>query len=191
MGYTFNRYKLGGQSLLPGSLLVAHPSLQESPFRRSVVLLVANSDSDGSMGVVINQSLESTLGVEELDRMQSPLSEVPLYTGGPVAKRQLLLVAWRWEPNVGVFQLLFGIDTAKASELLAAENGFKVRAYLGYSGWSQGQLQAELNAGAWLPMQLTPEIDSLDTPQLWRYLLATKGAHLQLASLEPDNPALN
>ena len=175
----------------PGSLLVAHPSLTESNFRRSVILMVSDSKEQGAMGVVLNQSKGVTLGQQELEMLPSPLAQVPLYQGGPMAPRQLLLVAWRWEPDVGVFQLLFGIEAAKAAELLVDNTGFQVRAYLGYAGWSQGQLQSELQAGAWLPMQLTPEIDSLDADPLWRFLLASKGAHMQLASYAPDKPALN
>lgn len=175
----------------PGSLLVAHPSLTEPNFRRSVILIVSDSVEQGAMGVVLNQSTGSTLGQHELQMLPSSLTQVPLYRGGPVAPRQLLLVAWRWEPDVGVFQLLFGIEPAKAAELLSQNNGFRVRAYLGYAGWAQGQLQSELQAEAWLPMQLIPEIDSLDADPLWRFLLASKGVRMQLASYAPDKPVLN
>lgn len=175
----------------PGTLLVAHPSLQDTNFRRSVILMLADSEEQGSMGVVLNHKTGSTLGAADLEMLQAPLAQVPVYTGGPVAQHQLLLLAWRWEPDAGIFQLMIGIEAAKAAELLAEANGFQVRAYMGYAGWEQGQLQSELQAGAWLPTQLSPEVEALDADPLWRFLMASKGPRLQLASYAPDNPALN
>lgn len=175
----------------PGTLLLAHPNLQDVNFRRSVILMLADSVEQGSMGVVLNYQTGSTLGAKDLEMLQSPLAQVPVYSGGPVAQRQLLLLAWRWEPDAGVFQLMCGIEAAKAADLIAEANGFQVRAYMGYAGWAQGQLQSELQAGAWLPTPLSPEVEAQDADALWRFLMASKGPRLQLASYAPDNPALN
>lgn len=175
----------------PGTLLVAHPSLRDANFRRSVILMLADSVEQGSMGVVLNHKTGSTLGAADLQMLHSPLAQVPVYTGGPVARRQLLLLAWRWEPDASIFQLLFGIEAEKAAELLAQDNGFQVRAYMGYAAWAQGQLQSELQAGAWLPTQLSPEVEALDADPLWRFLMASQGPRWQLAAYAPDNPALN
>ena len=73
----------------PGTLLLAHPNLQDVNFRRSVILMLADSVEQGSMGVVLNDQTGSTLGAKDLEMLQSPLAQVP---GGPVAQRQLLLL---------------------------------------------------------------------------------------------------
>ena len=69
----------------PGTLLLAHPNLQDVNFRRSVILMLADSVEQGSMGVVLNDQTGSTLGAEDLEMLQSPLARVPVYSGGPVA----------------------------------------------------------------------------------------------------------
>ena len=186
-----DRIRQTASVLSPGTLLVAHPSLRDANFRRSVILMLSDSVEQGSMGVVLNYKTGSTLGASDPQTLHTLLAQVPVYTGGPVAQRQLLLLAWRWQPEESIFQLLFGIEAAQAAELLAQGNGFQVRAYMGYAAWSQGQLQSELEAGAWLPTDLRPELEALDADPLWRFFMASKGPRLQLASYAPDNPALN
>ena len=68
-------------------LLVALPSLQDSGFGQSVILLCQH-DGDGAMGVVVNRPSEYTLG-EVLQQMgidgaDEALQARPVMAGGPV-----------------------------------------------------------------------------------------------------------
>lgn len=174
-----------------GSLLAAHPSLLDPNFRKSVVLLTAHSDEEGSLGVVVNRPMDLTLGEYDDELKQSDLSDVPLYAGGPVGNEQLILVAWKWTPEEGSFKLYFGIDDVKARLLLEEDSGFELRGFLGHSGWGEGQLDAEIDDGAWVTANLVPEIDTLRGEEVWRHILHRDSPEMRLLADEPEDPSLN
>lgn len=175
----------------PGSLLVAHPSLLDPNFKHSVVLLTAHSDAEGSLGVIVNRPLNQTLGQYEPKLQNAALAQVPMYCGGPVADQQLILVAWKWNPQEGSFKLFFGINEAKAEELLVEDPEFELRAFVGHSGWGEGQLDAEIEEGAWVPSLLSPEIESGQADEIWRSILSQRSAELRILADEPEDPSLN
>ena len=75
---------------LAGTLLLAHPSMRDPNFRRSVVLMSAHN-AEGAMGVVLNRPLHKRLGELSGEFALGPLASVPL-----------VLSAWR----SGVFWLV-------------------------------------------------------------------------------------
>lgn len=178
----------GLKTSIAGSLLLAHPVLRDPNFRRTVVLMSAHG-ADGAMGVVLNRPLGRTLGDLNAEFAFGPLAAVPLYCGGPVEPKQLLLAAWQ-ERDDG-FQLHFGIEPDKAKAMMADE-GTHIRAFLGYSGWSGGQLENELKQNTWIVVEVPADL--LDHPQddgLWRKVLRTVGDDWQLLAQEPDDTSLN
>src|SRR5580692_10119257 len=134
----------GTEESLAGSLLLAHPVLRDPNFRRTAVLMSTHGP-EGAMGVVLNRPLGKRLGELKGDFALGPLSSTPIFTGGPVQTEQLILAAWQAREDA--FQLHFGIDPDKAAEMLKDE-ATRLRAYLGYSAWSKGQLPKELQRGA-------------------------------------------
>jgi putative transcriptional regulator len=173
---------------LAGSLLLAHPAMRDPNFRRAVVLMSAHNDQ-GSMGVVLNRPLDKTLGTLNGAFALGPLAGVPVFQGGPVQTEQLILVAWQPQPD-GI-RFFFGIEPDKATQL-AGEEGTQLRAFLGYSGWTAGQLDNELRHHTWV---ITPVPgDLLDHPQdasLWRRILSGVGDEWKLLAQEPDDPGEN
>lgn len=173
---------------LAGSLLLAHPAMRDPSFRRSVVLMSAHGD-EGAMGVVLNRPMSRRLGELSGEFALGPLASVPLFSGGPVQKEQLVLAAWQTRSDG--FRLFFGIEPDKAVQLLADE-GTHVRGFFGYSGWSAGQLENEMKTGTWVVADV-PE-DLLTQTQdvgLWRTVLGREGAEWRLLAGEPDHPELN
>jgi putative transcriptional regulator len=176
------------KSSIAGSLLLAHPVLKDPNFRRTVVLMSSHS-SEGAMGVVLNRPLGRTLGELNVDFALGPLSDVPLYSGGPVETKQLLLAAWQTRDDG--FQMHFGIEPERAVQLVG-EEGTHIRAFLGYSGWTGGQLEQELSHDTWIVTDVP--IDLLDHPQddgLWRGVLGAVGDEWRLLADEPDDPTRN
>jgi putative transcriptional regulator len=176
-----------GESLA-GSLLLAHPVLRDPNFRRTAILMSTHGP-EGAMGVVLNRPLGKRLGEFKGDFALGPLSSTPIYTGGPVETEQLILAAWQSRKDA--FQLHFGIDPVKAIELLADETTC-LRAYLGYSGWSAGQLENELESGTWIVA--SPPGDLFERPMhdaLWRSLLSEEGDQWRLLVEEPEEPGKN
>lgn len=175
-----------------GSLLVSHPSLRADPFRKSVVLISAHSEEDGAMGVIINHPMGKTLGECDECYRYGPLADVPLYVGGPVHPEQMLLAAWVWQPEEKVFRFYFGISEENVIELIERETRIIVRVFMGYSGWSAGQLEGEHDDNAWLVTPMAhPEILTMDGPELWRMLIARLQPELLFLADAPDDPSLN
>lgn len=175
---------------LAGQLLLAHPALKDPNFRRAVVLMSVHNE-DGAMGVVVNRPLQRRLGDLAVDFATGPLASVPLYAGGPVEPEQLVIAGWRWLVEEQAFQLHFGLEPDKAEELLALP-GVTLRGFLGYSGWSKGQLENEMKHKTWFT---TPADSSLlarcDGPELWRAILGSLDPELKLMAGEPDDPTVN
>jgi putative transcriptional regulator len=171
-----------------GSLLLAHPTMRDPNFRRTVVLMTTHG-LDGAMGVVLNRPLHRRLGQLGGDFALGPLADVPLFSGGPVQTEQLIIAAWRM--HAGGFQLHLGVEPEKAAQLLA-DDAMHVRAFFGYSGWSAGQLENELKGRAWIIS--SPPTDLFAQPgdrALWRTVLIRKGAEWRLLADEPEETGEN
>ncbi len=174
---------------LAGSLLIAHPILKDPNFKRTVILMTADSEEEGSLGIVLNRPCSKTLGQLGGEFAFSKLSSVPVFTGGPVNKDQLILAAWQAK-STG-FQFHLGLDPEKAADFLGEEDTY-VRAYLGYSGWSKGQLKGELKTPTWILSPISPDLFTHDPNQaLWRKVLRGKGEEWRLFAEEPENPQDN
>lgn len=173
---------------LAGSLLLAHPAMRDPNFRRSVVLMSLHN-AEGAMGVVLNRPMGRRLGELSGEFALGPLSGIPLYKGGPVQPEQLILAAWQSRSDG--FRLHFGIEPDRAIELLE-EEGTHLRGFLGYSGWSAGQLENEMRANTWIVVDVPEDLlaHSQDDT-LWRTVLGREGAEWRLLAGEPDNPEAN
>jgi len=173
---------------LTGSLLLAHPAMRDPNFRHTVVFMSAHND-EGAMGVVLNRPLDRRLGSLNGSFALGPLADVPVYKGGPVQTEQLILVAWQMHEDG--YRLFFGLEPEKASEL-ASEEGTHLRAFLGYSGWTAGQLENELNHHTWVVVPVPGDL--LEPPQdasLWRKVLGGLSDEWKLLAQEPDDPSEN
>lgn len=176
---------------LAGSLLVAHPSLLDSHFKRTVVLMTAHSAEEGSLGVIVNRPLYQTLGQYDLELAGTEFAAVPLYEGGPVGSDQMILVAWKWSSDDGTFKLYFGIDEDKARQILKDDPEFELRGFIGHSGWGEGQLEGEIEVNSWVVSPLSPDLEELEGLAVWRSILSQQGPEMQLLAEEPDDLSMN
>ena len=175
---------------IAGSLLLAHPGMRDPNFRRTVVLLSAHGD-DGAMGLVLNRPLRKRLGDLNAEFAASPLAGVPIFQGGPVQTEQLILAAWQPDPLGDGFKLYFGVDVSKAVAL-QDEAGVRLRAFLGYSGWTKGQLENELLHNTWVVTPVNAElIDREEGQGLWRAILGGLSPEWKLLAGEPEDPGAN
>src|SRR2546421_12095201 len=95
---------------LAGSLLVAHPTMADPNFRRTVLFISAHDPEDGALGVILNRPLDKQVGDLVSDDAPAALSDLPVYLGGPVGENQLMFAVLQWEqgdglklnPNVGL-----------------------------------------------------------------------------------------
>ena len=146
-------------------------------------------NAEGAMGVVLNRPLGKRLGELSGDFALGPLASIPLFTGGPVQKEQLVLAAWQLRDDG--FRLHFGIEPDKAQQLLS-EEGTQVRGFLGYSGWSAGQLEKEMKVHTWIVADVPEDLLTHSQDEsLWRTVLAREGAEWRLLAEEPEDPGVN
>ena len=67
----------------------------------------------------------------------------------------------------------------------------RARVFAGYSGWSPGQLEAELEEDSWL-VEPVDDIDLLaEDEDLFGSALRTKGGTYRILALMPDDPRQN
>jgi putative transcriptional regulator len=176
---------------LTGSLLVAHPSLRDANFRRTIILLSHHSAEDGAVGIVLNRPAGQSISDLSTEIVPSFLATVPVFTGGPVSDADLLLASIEWDlASSSVIFQTFG-DPAEAEEIPSRTRP-ALRAFLGYSGWSRGQLEAEIAQTGWL---IVPPTQSLiaahNTDDAWRTLMRSISPVHHLLAEMPDDPSLN
>src|ERR1043166_2805941 len=84
------------------SLLVAHPSMLDPNFRRSVLFISAYDPRDGAVGVIINRPLDKQVADLVTETPPEGLADVPVFLGGPVGKDQLMFAAFEWQEGLGL-----------------------------------------------------------------------------------------
>jgi putative transcriptional regulator len=181
---------------LTGRLLVASPLLGDPNFRRSVVLLLDHGE-EGALGVVVNRPLE--VDVSAVLPAWQPYATQPgrLYRGGPVALDSALgVVAVPGDDTepVGVRRILgsLGLVDLDTPPEIVAGGVAGLRIFAGYAGWSQGQLEEEITAGAWYVVDAEPRDAFSDAPdELWRQVLRRQRGDLAFLSTYPDDPGQN
>lgn len=182
-------------SSLTGRLLVATPALADPNFDRAVVLLL-DHDEEGSLGVVLNRP--TPVGVGDILETWAGLAGEPgvVFQGGPVSLDSALGIAvipgdegpLGWRRVHGAIGL---VDLEAPPELVASSLG-SLRIFAGYAGWGPGQLEGELNEGAWYVVESEPGDVSSPRPEaLWRSVLRRQRNELAMVATYPDDPSLN
>lgn len=148
---------------LAGQLLVAKDELRDPRFVRSVIYMV-HHDTTGAMGLIINRPIGDAPLSELLEQAGSDGAEIKgqirVHYGGPVESRQGFVLHTADYTIQGTEVVHNGIAVTARSEILraiATGTGPRKSLFaLGYAGWAPGQLEAEIQSGAW-------EIISADT----------------------------
>ncbi len=172
---------------LRGRLLVAAPILHDPNFHRTVVL-VAEHGEDGAMGLVLNRPTDTSVADALPELASLTGEEEPIFVGGPVALESVLAVAELDDPD-DASELLFGAIGFVQEADVAVTRG---RVFVGYAGWSAGQLEAELEEESWLVLPAEPDDLFSDDPDgLWSAVLRRQGGPYALLSRMPVDPSLN
>jgi putative transcriptional regulator len=175
---------------LAGSLLVAHPSMLDPNFRRAVLFLSAHSVEDGAIGIILNRPLGKQVGELVTETPPNGLETVPVFFGGPVGRDRLMFAALEWEKGAGL-RINHNVGIEEANERVG-KNAASVRAFVGYAGWTAGQLEAEMKQNAWLVQKADRKALKLETvPKLWFEIMRGLGPWFKMLAAAPDDPSLN
>lgn len=176
---------------LEGALLIAHPSMLDPNFRRTVLYMISHSAEDGALGVVLNRPMDKTVGELLTLPDLGALAAMPVFAGGPVSRDRMTFAVFTWEPETQSVGCRLNVDLEEAKEL-AAEGDAAVRAFVGYAGWSGGQLESELEQKAWVVQKADSEVlDPEACKELWSATMRTYGPWFRLLAEAPDDPTLN
>jgi putative transcriptional regulator len=172
---------------LAGSLLVAHPNMLDPNFRRTVLYISAHDPEDGAIGVIINRPLEKSVADLVSETPPENLADVPVFFGGPVGNNQLMLAAFEWHKEEGLKLNQQSLDNDGA-----LSGGSSMFAFLGYAGWSAGQLEAEMKQKAWIVQKPTrTALKSERLSRLWFDIMNRLGPWYRMLAAAPDDPSLN
>ena len=141
------------EEIAAGKFLVAHRKLADPNFAESVVLIV-HYDAKGAMGLIVNRKTKITVARIFEDVKGAADQSDPLFFGGPVETRSILaLVRSESKPPeaTNVFRDVYLVTrkTQLDKTVAARPDPRRFRAFMGYSGWGAGQLEAEMATGSW------------------------------------------
>jgi len=177
------------QEIAKGKFLIAMPILRDPNFRQTVVFLCEHGP-DGSMGLVVNRptGVEVPTLIKDLPDL---VDSGQVHNGGPVDKNGVLILCQgkASSENHGILKDVFLVtDLALLKMAGALGPSGKIRCYLGYASWAPGQLEAEMQAGAW---RLVPGdsrlIFNTDSATVWQEMMHQMGQEWAIyASMPPD-----
>ncbi len=192
--------------LQTGTLLVATPALDSLAFDRAVVLIIHYSETDITIGLVLNQPLGKGIRRYATDSLQqlagggdtcAELGRI-FYQGGPVHQRYLFFLHRLDGLVEGGTEILDGLylggnlDIEDAEADILQLDAPRLRFYLGYAGWEPGQLESEISAGTWFLAPGEPELALASTPEtMWQTVLHSLGGKYRPISAFPKDPSVN
>lgn len=175
---------------LSGQLLLASPALSDGTFDRAVILIAEHSSTEGAIGTIINHCTPTSVGDILPDPAFSALHHLPIHHGGPVSPGELSFSSFSWTESKSLGYAPH-ISAKHASELVTSGSHI-VRATVGHSGWSPGQLEDELKRNTWITLR--PPENVVTHPHdlsLWSDLLKGISPYHHLLAEAPKNPILN
>ena len=175
--------------------MISEPFMNDDYFSRSVIFLCDHSE-EGSYGFVLNKYITNHIS-EVIDGFPTINTKISL--GGPVDTSNLFYIHALGEeiPNSipTANGLYIGGDFEAIKTLLTADpkKAEKIRFFIGYSGWSQNQLQQEINEKSWVILNKVPEKYILDTSNkdIWKKIMEQMGGKFKIMAKFPKNPSDN
>ena len=177
-----------------GKILISEPFLPDTFFNRTIVYL-ADHTAEGSVGFILNKKLEIKVcdAISGFDTWEEFLS-----MGGPVAPDTLhylhklgdLIPKSVWVDD----KIFWGGDIDFIRDLIKKGKieSSQIRFFLGYSGWTAGQLEKELKENSWVIAKVKTDIvlnDPVDND--WKRVLRSLNNKYRIWADFPESPDMN
>jgi putative transcriptional regulator len=176
-----------------GKILISEPFLPDTFFNRSIVYLTDHT-AQGSVGFILNKKLDLQVSaaIEDFEGWNENLS-----MGGPVAPDTL-----HYLHNLGdkipesvhvEGDIYWGGDIKTIRDLIKAGkiDQSQIRFFLGYSGWSEGQLERELKENSWVIAKVNSNIVLNRGDDIWKKVLRSFKNKYRMWADFPDSPEMN
>jgi len=177
-----------------GCLLISEPFMGDYYFGRSVILM-AEHNEEGSFGVVLNKTINASFNDVLID---FPPFEANIYLGGPVDTNSSFYIhslGDQIDDSLEIGNGLFwggDIEQIKELMLLKQLNSSNIRFFLGYSGWGEDQLVAELKKNSWMVHEsANKSILTYPVNNMWSGMLSNLGSQYKYWSKFPTDPIVN
>jgi len=190
-------FKIKHNNLSPGKgkILISEPFSQDAYFQRSVVLLIEHN-AKGSMGFVLNK--KTGLWVNDFFEGFENASRIPIYLGGPVSSDHLYFVHSLGSIIPDSIQiddnLYFDGDFESINYYIMSGQPVegKIKFFLGYSGWTENQLDGEIGQDSWLVSKpLGHNLLLAEGESFWKHSVELVGGSYNTWINYPKDPILN
>ena len=176
-----------------GTILIANPFLKDPNFVRSVIFICENMP-EGTFGFVLNQVHPNKLN----ELISEILSESVVYKGGPVQPDTLHFLHQYPDLISGGAEVIDGVywgGNFESLQIHLKEGNLepeKIKFFVGYSGWMEGQLDFEMKEESWLVANATKKLLFNTLPEnIWKESLRHLGGKYELMINFPLDPQLN
>ncbi|MSP28008.1 MAG: YqgE/AlgH family protein [Methylococcales bacterium] len=174
---------------LNNQFIIAMPNLADPNFFHTVTYLCQHND-EGALGIVINRPINMTLG-EVFEQMKIPVTsekatQALVFAGGPMQQERGFVLhtpSSKWDMTLVISDSISLTTSRDVIEAIALDEG--PESYLialGYAGWSEGQLEQEMLANAWLNSPYGKQI-LFDTPVNLRWTAAADAIGININQL--------
>lgn len=175
-----------------GKLLLASPRLADPNFARSVVLMIQHNDQ-GALGLILNRPLQISVRQACEQSLGEPCEvEGVLHQGGPCEGPLMVLHGNEMVKDADVLPGVFFTTEKSKIELLLKNQLGSARYFVGYAGWSPGQLEAEMDMDSWIVADAQPAHVFENQVNLWLMLMRRRllGQWVDPSRI-PDDPTVN
>jgi putative transcriptional regulator len=160
-----------------GKLLVASRDLGDPNFAKTVILLVHYSEGQSAVGLVLNKRTDVPISRVFHDLKEASKRRDPVYIGGPVELNSVLALLKSASKPEGADKIFGDVFLISNKDLLARTlasdaGATEFHTYIGYAGWGAGQLEHEVDLGAWhvMPADVGTVFHS-DPDSVWEGLI--------------------
>jgi len=150
---------------LAGQFLVASPAMGDSRFDRTVILMVEHN-RNGAFGLIINLPMAERPLKDLLQMLGDKDAAVPgqvrIFAGGPVQPTTGFVVHSTDYRATGTIDIDGHVAVTSSRDILRdignSRGPQKSLVAFGYAGWGPGQLEGELERGAWVTAPADPRL---------------------------------
>ena len=139
--------------LAAGKILVADKKLKDPNFDQAVVYLITYDD-EGAVGLILNRETDTPITKVLRGMKEASNRKDFAFSGGPVEEDSVLALYRTSTKQKGARQISRDVyavldEGALKDALATGAKDDVLRFYVGYAGWGPGQLDNEVDLGAW------------------------------------------